>query len=295
MSEYTGLLNWNPDDPAVHPLLAMSAEQVAPGLVNPDSSAPAAPPQAPAPADEGPGFWSKLGSGFVDVGSGIGEALGGGLDPSITGHDRTNAGIRALMSASVNMLANSGPSYTPRNFGQIAAASLAAAGETNQLAELNQFRRDQSKQTLALRQQQLYEQGIMRKLALAKFLEERKASGDLTEIIKRELGGGGPASQAEPGAGGAAPTGAGGPVTPEVQADFVNKGWPLWADIGSKTGFSPEVVAGLSAHETAWGTSPAGGSQDTTSPALPATLSLVISPTAFSLRWAGAPERAPAG
>ena len=27
MSEYTGLLNWNPDDPAVHPLLAMSAGQ----------------------------------------------------------------------------------------------------------------------------------------------------------------------------------------------------------------------------------------------------------------------------
>lgn len=254
MSEYTGLLNFNPDDPATLSLLAMNSEQVAPGLAAPDQPPPAAPAAPPADAG-GPGFWSRLGSGFTDVTSGIGEALGGGLDPSITGGERTNAGIRALMSASVNMLANSGPSYTPRNFGQIAAASLAAAGETNQLAELNQFRRDQSKATIAMRRQQLAQQGLMSRLALAKFLEDQKSSAELRELIRKQLNPGGDGAPPT-GEGATAPTGAG-PVTPEVQADFVNKGAPLWADIAQKTGLPVDVVAGLSAHETAWGTSPA--------------------------------------
>src|SRR6185295_3421804 len=131
-----GLLDTlNPDDPATLALLTADSEPVAPA------------PQTM--ADPGPSFLSRLGSGFADVAGGLGQALGGGLSDEVTGSERAIAGPRALLNFGLTMLANSGPSYTPRNFGQIIASGLAAAGETNQLAELNAFRRDQSKQTLA--------------------------------------------------------------------------------------------------------------------------------------------------
>src|SRR5215471_92680 len=89
------------------------------------TSPPATQPAAP-PAEE-PSFLERLSRGIGKAGM----VLAGG-DPelaTLTPDQQRAVGLRSLLHASLSMLANSGPSYTPRNFGQILAAGLESAGQ----------------------------------------------------------------------------------------------------------------------------------------------------------------------
>lgn len=230
MAAATGTPTWTPgaSDTTLAPT---SAESV-----------PAAPPPTTmADSGGGGGFWHGLTSGIGDVGL----ALGGGIDPSISGEAAGVAGRRALLNFSLAMLANSGPSYTPRNFGQILASGLSAAGESTLQTEQNRLKAQQVAATYALKAGQ---QKIQEYLATITGAKAAKELGVAAKVSAAAGGGGetAPASSAAPAAPGAAPASA---------ADFVAQNTETFSDISAKTGLPVEFIAGQAGNESGWGTS----------------------------------------
>ena len=245
-----GLLNDSWDiDPS---LLATMASNAGDPTWTPSAAPPAdmtlAPTEAqPAPAttmaDSGDGFWHGLASGIGNVGL----ALGGGIDPSISGEAASIAGRRALLNFSLQMLANSGPSYTPRNFGQILGASLDAAGQSNRYTEDARLKAQQVNATLALK---LGQQQIQNYLATITGAKAAKEFG-VASKVSAAAGGGGTAPAAGDTVAPVAPGGA----APASAADFVAQNAETFGDIAAKTGLPVEFVAGQAGNESGWGTS----------------------------------------
>jgi len=225
----------------------------------PASDSAASPPAAPlappdgasgpaAAADDGPGFLDRFG-GWVGK---AGLALAGG-DPALAGlspEQSRSAGTRALLQFGLSMLANSGPSYTPRNFGQILAAGLESAGkvplETEQLVAANQQRQSE----LALKRAGLQIQGLtaQARLEQLKLLRDQIAGGK--KAADDAAGGGGsPAPSLTPGGSPASPGGS--------DADFVTKFAPIAQQVSQDTGLPADFITSQAALETAYGRSPA--------------------------------------
>jgi len=234
MASAAGAPSWTPSDaaPADVTLAATDAQ--------PAPAAPAAPPATMADTGGG-GFWHGLTSGIGDVGL----ALGGGIDPSITGEAAGVAGRRALLNFSLAMLANSGPSYTPRNFGQILASGLDAAGQSTLNTEQNRLKAQQVAATYALKAGQ---QKIQEYLAGIKAAEAGHKLGVAGAVSAAAGGGGGGTA---PAAGDTGPPGA----APASAADFVAQNAATFGDIAAKTGFPVDFIAGQAGNESGWGTS----------------------------------------
>ena len=223
-------------DPATLSLMASNA------TAPPDTTiAPDAAPPTPTMADSGGG--GGFLSGARDVVDNLGLALGGGLDPSITGEARSVAGQRALLSFGLNMLANSGPSYTPRNFGQILATGLQGASQSTLETEQNRVKAQQVMATLALKAGQLKIQELLAGIKGAEFGQKQ---GVLSRVSAAAGGGTAPA---------AGDTVA--PIAPASAAEFVSSNASVFQDIAARTGFPVEFVAGQAGNESGWGTSPA--------------------------------------
>jgi hypothetical protein len=216
-------------------------------------AAPSAPPDgAPSPAaaapDDQPSFLDRFG-GWVGK---AGLALAGG-DPALAGLSEAqsrSAGTRALLQFGLSMLANSGPSYTPRNFGQILAAGLESAGkvplETEQLVATNQQRQSE----LALKRAGLQIQGLtaQARLEQLKLLRDQIAGGK--KAADDAAGGGGsPAPSLTPGGSPASPGGS--------DADFVTKFAPIAQQVSQDTGLPADFITSQAALETGYGRSPA--------------------------------------
>jgi hypothetical protein len=230
MASDTGTPTWTPS-PADQSAAADQSPDVPPqtmATTQPDSSG-------------GGGFWGSLAGGLGDAGA----ALGGGVDPSITGPARTLAGNRALLNFGLSMLMNSGPSYTPRNFGQILGAGLGAASESTLQTEQNRLKAQQIGATLALKAGQLKIQELLALGKGAKMDQALAAKKGISDLAGS--GGGAPADSAT------APIGA----APASAADFVSQNAPVFQDVATRTGLPVEFVAGQAGNESAWGTSPA--------------------------------------
>jgi len=239
------------DPRAAQPFLGGTTAESAPGGGR-DAAPPAAAPEAPAaapasPEAEGPGFFDRVG-GWLSKG---GMVLAGG-DPALTElspEQSRAAGARALLNFGLSMLANSGPSYTPRNFGQILAGGLEAAQRVplsmEELVAANQQRQGE----LALRRGQLQIQGLTAKARLEQLqmLRDRIAGG--AKAAAEAGGGGGGGSPAPSLTSPAAPGGS--------DADFVEKFAPIAAQVAQATGLPAEFVTAQAALETAYGRSPA--------------------------------------
>jgi len=116
----------------------------------PSPPADAAPPPAKdAAAAAEPGFFERLAKGIGQAGM----VLSGG-DPELahlTPEQQQSVGNRALLHFGLSMLANSGPSTTPRNFGQILAAGLESAGKVPTAYEELVNQRDTQRANTALK------------------------------------------------------------------------------------------------------------------------------------------------
>jgi Mannosyl-glycoprotein endo-beta-N-acetylglucosaminidase len=212
----------------------------------PDATVTPAPAQPPATmADTGGGFWHDLASGIGQAGT----ALGGGLDPSITGDARTVAGQRALLSFGLNMLANSGPSYTPRNFGQILATGLQGASESNLQTEQNRLKAQQVAATYALKAGQMKIQEYLAGMKGTKEGQEIAAKSNISKLAAAG-GAGAPAAGTTP-----APDGTTVSAPPATPGDFVSSNAPVFQDVAARTGFPVDFVAGQAGNESGWGTS----------------------------------------
>ena len=119
----------------------------------------ATPPPAPAPAaaapstQEGPGFLERLATGIGQAGM----VLAGG-DPELahlTPEQQRGVGTRALLHMGLSMLANSGPTTQPRNFGEILSAGLESAGKVPTSYEELINQRDTQRANTALKYGQL--------------------------------------------------------------------------------------------------------------------------------------------
>jgi len=239
------------DPRAAQPFLGGTTAESAPGGGR-DAAPPAAAPEAPAaapasPEAEGPGFFDRVG-GWLSKG---GMVLAGG-DPALTElspEQSRAAGARALLNFGLSMLANSGPSYTPRNFGQILAGGLEAAQRVplsmEELVAANQQRQGE----LALRRGQLQIQGLTAKARLEQLqmLRDRIAGG--AKAAAEAGGGGGGGSPAPSLTSPAAPGGS--------DADFVEKFAPIAAQVAQATGLPAEFITAQAALETGYGRSPA--------------------------------------
>jgi flagellum-specific peptidoglycan hydrolase FlgJ len=239
MASAAGTPTWTPGDassgdaPADATIAATDAQ--------PAPAAPAAPPATM--ADTGGGFWHSLASGIGDAGL----ALGGGIDPSITGDAASIAGRRALLNFGLTMLANSGPSYTPRNFGQILASGLSAANQSNIQTEQTHLKAQQLAATYALKAGQMK---IQEYLAGMKGTKEGQEIAAKSNISKLAAGGAG----APPA--GTAPAPDGTVTAPAASAaDFVSSNAPVFQDVAARTGLPVDFVAGQAGNESGWGTS----------------------------------------
>jgi hypothetical protein len=116
----------------------------------PSPPADAAPPPAKdAAAAAEAGFFERLAKGIGQAGM----VLSGG-DPELahlTPEQQQSVGNRALLHFGLSMLANSGPSTTPRNFGQILAAGLESAGKVPTAYEELVNQRDTQRANTALK------------------------------------------------------------------------------------------------------------------------------------------------
>ena len=210
----------------------------------PDATVTPAPAQPPATmADTGGGFWHDLASGIGQAGA----ALGGGLDPSITGDAASIAGRRALLNFGLTMLANSGPSYTPRNFGQILASGLSAANQSNIQTEQTHLKAQQLAATYALKAGQ---QQIQAYLAGMKGTKEGQEIAAKSNISKLAAGG----AVAPPAGTAPAPDGTA-KAPPATPGDFVSSNAPVFQDAAARTGLPVDFVAGQAGNESGWGTS----------------------------------------
>ena len=239
MASAAGTPTWTPGDassgdaPADATIAATDAQ--------PAPAVPAAPPATM--ADTGGGFWHSLASGIGDAGL----ALGGGIDPSITGDAASIAGRRALLNFGLTMLANSGPSYTPRNFGQILASGLSAANQSTIQTEQTHLKAQQLAATYALKAGQMR---IQEYLAGMKGTKEGQEIAAKSNVSKLAAGGAGaPAAGTTPAPDGTA-------TAPAASAgDFVSSNAPVFQDVAARTGFPVDFVAGQAGNESGWGTS----------------------------------------
>jgi hypothetical protein len=165
----------------------------------PAAAPDAAPDAAAAPTAEEPGFFDRLTRGI----SKAGMVLAGG-DPGLTTlspEQQRAAGSRALLNFGLSMLANSGPSYTPRNFGQILAAGLESAGRVPIGMEQMVAAQNAQNTELALKKGALQIQGLtaQARLEQLKLLRAQIAGGQ--KAVDDALGGrgGSPAPQLSPG------------------------------------------------------------------------------------------------
>ena len=238
------------NDPSLLSLLATQADPATappPATTPPDTSGSFPTAASMADTSGGGGFWQGA-SGIVGD---IGEALGGGLDPSITGPARTLAGTRALLSFGLNMLANSGPSYTPRNFGEILATGLQGAAESNVQTEQNRIKAQQVMATLALKAGQMK---IAEYLAAAKGGKEFQQIGAKQAISNLAAGSGGQPGAAPPAASGtgvAPPDGAygqGGPDTTPVPDEYL----PYFQEASARTGIPVDVLIAQARQESSF-------------------------------------------
>ena len=254
MASAAGTPTWTPGDassgdaPADATIAATDAQ--------PAPAAPAAPPATM--ADTGGGFWHSLASGIGDAGL----ALGGGVDPSITGDAASIAGRRALLNFGLTMLANSGPSYTPRNFGQILASGLSAANQSNIQTEQTHLKAQQLAATYALKAGQMK---IQEYLAGMKGTKEGQEIAAKSNVSKLAAGGAGaptagttPAPDgtvAAPAAGDtgrvAPPDGAygqGGPDTTPVPDEYL----PYFQEASARTGIPVDVLIAQTRQESSF-------------------------------------------
>jgi hypothetical protein len=246
----SGLLNNDPTDDGSGgydpgSLLSLLAAQSVPAggappdvTIAPTSTTPPGATMADS-GGAGGGFWQDLASGIGEAGL----ALGGGIDPSITGPARSIAGQRALLSFGLNMLANSGPSYTPRNFGQILATGLEGASESNVQTEQNRIKAQQIAATYALKAGQM---------KIAEYLAAAKGGKGFQGMAEKQA-----VSNLAGGIGGTAT--APGTTTPPAASpgEFVTSNAPVFQDVAQRTGLPVEFVAGQAGNESGWGTSPA--------------------------------------
>jgi hypothetical protein len=224
---------------------APASDSAASPPAGPASPPAASPDTAAAPPDEGPGFLDRFG-GWVGK---AGLALAGG-DPALAGLSEAqsrSAGTRALLQFGLSMLANSGPSYTPRNFGQILAGGLEAAGkvplETEQLVATNQQRQSE----LALKRAGLQIQGLTAQARLEQL-----------KLLRDQIAGGKKAADAALGDGSSPPPSLTSPAAPGGgDADFVEKFAPIAAQVSQATGLPADYVTAQAALETGYGRSPA--------------------------------------
>ena len=160
--------------------------QVSPGAVDSDQ----------------PGFLAKLGLALAGGSAGIDD---------LSAKQKQDVGSRSLMNFGLALLQGGGPSYTPRNFGQILASGLGAAEETETAGEQGAAVRQQAAAEYGLQAQQLLAQQMDAKIKLAQFrLALAKLGGPGATAAALGIGG-------APGAGpsGAAPgTGTPGTGTP---------------------------------------------------------------------------------
>ena len=242
MASAAGTPTWTPSDASSGD--APADATIAPADAQPAPAAPTAPTAPPATmADTGGGFWHSLASGIGDAGL----ALGGGVDPSITGDAASIAGRRALLNFGLTMLANSGPSYTPRNFGQILASGLSAANQSNIQTEQTHLKAQQLAATYALKAGQMKIQEYLAGMKGAKEGQEIAAKSNISKLAAG-------VAAAPPAGSAPAPDGtvSAPPATP---GDFVSSNAPVFQDVAARTGFPVDFVAGQAGNESGWGTS----------------------------------------
>ena len=227
----------NAGDPTWTPGAAPADMTLAPAIAQPAATM----------ADSGGGFWK----GLSDAGSTLGLALGGGIDPSITGEAAGMAGRRALLNFSLAMLANSGPSYTPRNFGQILASGLGAAASANQYTEEQRLKAQQIGATLALKAGQMKIQEYLAGLTGAKAAKELGVAAKVSAAAQ----GGGDTTPAgvvsPPGAIPEVPEGAygqGGPDTTPVPPEYL----PFYQEASARTGIPVDVLIAQGRQESSF-------------------------------------------
>jgi soluble lytic murein transglycosylase-like protein len=249
MASAAGTPTWTPGDGTPSSDATPGDATLAPTDAQPAPAGPAAPPATM--ADTGGGFWHSLASGIGNAGL----ALGGGIDPSITGDAAGIAGRRALLNFSLAMLANSGPSYTPRNFGQILASGLAAADQSTLQTEQTRLKAQQVAATYALKAGQQQIQAYLAKITGAKFAQE---SGRRAAVSGVAGGAAPPAAGATPaGAAGdtvgpvAPPDGAygqGGPDTTPVPDEYL----PYFQEASARTGIPVDVLIAQARQESSF-------------------------------------------
>ena len=192
---------------------ATTAEDAPPPAADAPPVTPPAKDVAPAtPAADEPSFFQRLAHGIGQAGM----VLAGG-DPelaNLTPAQQHSVGTRALLNFGLSMLANSGPTTQPRNFGQILAAGLESAGKVPTTYEELLNQRDTQRANTALKYGAL---DIQRMSAAARLKQ--------LQIILQQIQGGKNAAEGalsqigQPGAKtgeGAAPT----PLTPFVAANL---------------------------------------------------------------------------
>jgi hypothetical protein len=210
-----------------------------------DASAPASSGAgAAAPADAGPPFWDRLSRGIGKAGM----VLAGG-DPGLydlSPEQQRVAGTRALLNMSLSMLANSGPSYTRRNFGQILAAGLESASQTPVTYE----------QMLANRAAQTTELGLKRAALGIQAMSAQKQLEQLKLLLGRIQAGQGAVTRAL-GGGGSAPSLSSPAAAGQAEGDFVTKFQPIADTVSAATGLPSDYITAQAAHETDFGRSPA--------------------------------------
>lgn len=148
------------------------------------------------PAPEAPGFFERLQRGIGKVG----WTLGGG-DPGLANlspEQQQAAGARALLNMGISMLARSGPTWEPRNFGEILAGGLAAAQEAPTREESIVGQQAMAAQEMGLKRAQLANQTMVAqarvlqlRAQLAQILGGQKAADDALRYLTGNRGGGG--------------------------------------------------------------------------------------------------------
>jgi soluble lytic murein transglycosylase-like protein len=193
------------------------------------------PTQAPVPTEGGPATHG-VGGFLADVGTALSGGQTGllGLSPD----EQASAGRHALLRFGIDMLAASGKSYAPKDFGTVLAAGLGGAQQAQQESENRAYYGRGAAQQLA-------QQAFQNRIAAAKEALPLLIAGQNAQIPNPLVGGGGKpntsisTAAAVPAYGGAA-------NAPQMPAEYE----PYFQEASKATGIPVEVLKAQAAQES---------------------------------------------
>jgi soluble lytic murein transglycosylase-like protein len=193
------------------------------------------PTQVPVPTEGGPATHGV--AGFL---SDVGTALSGGQTGllGLSPDEQATAGRHALLNFGINMLAASGKSYAPKDFGTVLAAGLGGAQQAQQESENRAYYGRGASQQLA-------QQAFQNRIAAAKEALPLLIAGQNAQIPNPLVGGGGKpntsisTAAAVPAYGGAA-------NAPQMPAEYE----PYFQEASKATGIPVEVLKAQAAQES---------------------------------------------